>query len=362
VSAPLALLEEMLAAHSRGDLQGALSAARGAIAADTGRQHPGAVYGLAALHDETGRLAEAEEAYTAALEMIPRHTLWAAETRLALGYCRLAQGKYDAASWGLHETRHDCPRFRPKPRLPWLTAPEWRGEDLQGKHLVILPEQGLGDEVQFARFAPWLQTLTGAEVTLVCSPPLERLFRGLGVRLRTTDEFVADSFTQRTADAWVMNMSIPARAAVTLENLPRAPYLVPPHRGTGAGVGIVTRGNSAHANDAARSLDPAAASQLRNLPGAVSLHPEDTEAWDLADTAAIIAGLDLVVTVDTSVAHLAGAMGKPVWVLLPDRWTDWRWMRDRADSPWYPSARLYRQPSPGDWGSVLEAVRRDLEA
>ena len=92
------------------------------------------------------------------------------------------------------------------------------------------------------------------------------------------------------------------------------------------------------------------------MPGAVSLHPEDTGAKDFADTAAVMAGLDLVVSVDTSIAHLAGALGKKTWILLPHLGTDWRWMRGRDDTPWYPSARLFRQPGLGAWEPVVEGV------
>jgi ADP-heptose:LPS heptosyltransferase len=125
-------------------------------------------------------------------------------------------------------------------------------------------------------------------------------------------------------------------------------------------VGLVTRGSPTHRNDAHRSLPDALAAELRAAPGAVSLHPEDSGARDLQETAEIIAGLDLVVTVDTAVAHLAGSLGKPTWVLLPAHGCDWRWLRDRLDSPWYPSVRLYRQAAPGGWSEVVAAVRRDL--
>lgn len=303
----------------------------------------------------------------------PREALWGApcrapsvsaraETALALAHHRLAEGLYDPTTWGLYEARPERLTF--DLGMTNVRAPEWAGEDLRGKRLLILLEQGLGDEIQFARFAPWLQERTGAVVTLVCSNPLKKLFQGLSVTVRGEDEFLFDAYTQRSTDAWVLTMSIPARAGVTLANLPAAPYLSAPSLAPplGKSVGVVTHGNPRHGNDQHRSLPAWAADDLRALPGAMSLHPEDTGARDFADTASIIASLDLVVTVDTAVAHLAGAMGKPVWVLLPAHRTDWRWMKGRATSPWYPTARLYRQKVARDWLPVIETIRRDLAA
>jgi hypothetical protein len=123
---------------------------------------------------------------------------------------------------------------------------------------------------------------------------------------------------------------------------------------------VATKGDPEHRANHLRCLPEPLAAQLRALPGAISLHPEDTGVADFYETAQIVAGLDLVITVDTSVAHLAGAMGKPVWVLLSSVWTDWRWQKDRTKSALYPSARLYRQDVPGDWAGVLQRVMADL--
>ncbi|MBL8556316.1 MAG: hypothetical protein JNL41_18725, partial [Phenylobacterium sp.] len=142
--------------------------------------------------------------------------------------------------------------------------------------------------------------------------------------------------------------------------LPSAPYLRAATRPAGGRIGVATRGNPGHSNDAHRSLPADVAAELLALPGAMSLEPEATGAKDFAETAAIVAGLDLVIAVDTAVAHLAGALGRPAWILLPRIFTDWRWMEGRADSPWYPTARLFRQASPGDWSAVLAEVRRTL--
>jgi ADP-heptose:LPS heptosyltransferase len=155
---------------------------------------------------------------------------------------------------------------------------------------------------------------------------------------------------------------------VTPQTVPNAPYLTasapPPALPPGLRVGLMTRGAAHYGADATRSLSDEAAEALRALPAAamVDLAPEATGARDFADTAAIVQALDLVISVDTAVAHLAGAMGKPVWILLPAENTDWRWLRERRDSPWYPTARLYRQAPGEGWEAVVAAVLRDLAA
>ena len=300
-----------------------------------------------------GRLAEAETSLRTAHQLAPAD----AKTRHALGIVLLAQGRY-AEGWPFYDARHAIPDLRLlKPALPY---PAWDGGDPAGKAVLIFPEQGLGDQIMFARFAPWL-TAKGCDVTLLCHPALARLFAGSleGVRVAAA----AGQVEFPDPDVWVMSGSVTGRTGLSPDDLPNAPYLTASPRPSPTGrIGVVARGNPAHTNDANRSLPPALAAELLALPGALSLEPQDTGAKDFADTAAIIAGLDLVITVDTAVAHLAGALGKPVWILLPRLMTDWRWMEDRADSPWYPGARLFRQAVAGDWASVLEAVRQDLNA
>lgn len=236
----------------------------------------------------------------------------------------------------------------PAQQWPNLNCPEWRGEDVAGKHLLVFGEQGFGDQIMFARFIPSLQAL-GASVTYVCGVGLERLFPN-GHVARQRHDF-------SPAHYWCLVGSLPHKLGVTLETLPRPYPIVTPAR-DGGGIGVVPSGRPTHVNDANRSLDPQSAARLLALGR--DLRPEATGARDFAETADIIASLDLIITVDTSVAHLAGSMGKPVWILLTHRRVDWRWMRDRADSPWYPSARLLRQGPDGGWSAVLAEVEAAL--
>jgi hypothetical protein len=306
-----------------------------------------AFHNLGALYVAMGRLAEAEAAFRQTLAVDPVNQ----DTRSSLGRLFMAQGRY-AEGWPLMEAR----RYRPgtSVRTPNVSYPEWKGEDLAGKRLLVLPEQGLGDQIQFFRFLPQLQA-QGAQVTVICPPELVRLFEGRGVEV--FEAVVGRRYPD--SDCWTLVCTTPLHLGVTLETLPGAPYLNLPEVATD-GVGVVTAGSAAHLNNHHRSLSSRAAAELAALGR--DLTPEKTGARDFRDTAEIIAGLDLVISVDTSVAHLAGAMGKPVWVLLPAVDTDWRWLRDRTDSPWYPSARLYRQNAPGDWSSVVQLVARDLAA
>ncbi|MDB5494920.1 MAG: hypothetical protein JWP86_2257 [Phenylobacterium sp.] len=300
-----------------------------------------------AFYKLVGRLPEAE----AALRIAARLDAQTPRIRHALGFVLLSQGRY-AEGWPLYEARHEMPQIGLA--KPSLAYPEWRGEALTGRSLLIFGEQGLGDQIMSARFAAQLAA-RGVDVTLLCNLALERLFASLGVRVIGMSGPVA--FPDPAA--WVMSGDLAGRAGVTLETLPNAPYLRGEVRRRGA-VGVVARGNPKHLNDAHRSLPPDLAARLLSLPGARSLAPEDSGAADFQDTADLIAGLDLVISVDTAVAHLAGAMGKPVWILLPAVMTDWRWGQAGEATPWYPSARLYRQPSPGDWAGVFDRIKRDL--
>ncbi len=316
---------------------------------EAARLKPGmtaALHRLGNLLQATGRWDEAERLYGEALRQDPQ--LWRA--KLDLAHIHLGRGDF-AEAWPLFEARRhlggahiDAPPF---PR-------EWEGEPLEGRSILVWPEQGFGDQIQFARFVPELAR-RGADVTLVAPPELSALFAGLGVR-------VIERLAQMSLpepDYWTWLQSIPGRLGVRLETLAAAPYLSSPPDGREkwatfaprGGVGVMWQGRatpnphrSLPSFETLRPLADAGAELVELTP------PPD---GDFADVAAQMERLELIVSVDTAAAHLAGALGKPVWILLPWFNTDWRWMQGRADSPWYPTARLFRQPSHGDWDGVV---------
>jgi hypothetical protein len=292
-----------------------------------------------------GRLGEAE----AGLRRIVAREPASDRARANLALVLMAQGRYAEAA-PYYESRHAVRRgARPKPAFPF---PEWAGEDLRGKRLMIFPEQGFGDEIMYARFARRFAE-AGAQVTLICAPALARLFANClsGVRVLAASGEV--SFDD--PDYWTMMSAILPASGLSPAQLPNRPYLSASPARAG-GVGVKARGSPQHDNDPNRSLPDEFAARLLGLPGALDLDPAATGAADFQETAEIVAGLDLVISVDTSIAHLAGAMGKPVWILLPKTAVDWRWMISGATTPWYPSARLFRQETPGDWAAVIDRV------
>jgi hypothetical protein len=193
----------------------------------------------------------------------------------------------------------------------------------------------------FARYIPQLLA-RGVRVTLLTAPELARLFEPLGAPVIP----LSGTLSMARHDAWCFIGSLPG----LLGGIPPAPYL--PGRAGGSGTGVMTFVRDAH-----KAPGPAAVAELQALGR--DLSPVATGASDFRDTAQIIDRLERVITVDTAVAHLAGAMGKPVWVLLPYG-ADWRWGRERRDSAWYPSARLFRQPAPDDWTGVVAQVKAAL--
>ncbi|HEX2559500.1 hypothetical protein [Phenylobacterium sp.] len=286
-----------------------------------------------------GRLADAEKVYRV---LAPYY--WRARDNL--GLLLLADGRLEEG-FALYEGRFTRPERRVE--KPALSFPEWGGERVGS--LLVWPEQGFGDQILHAR---WIGELArrGVEVTLLCPPPLIRLFDQLPARMLAQE----GQLQVPRHEAFVMLGSLPFRCGASAASVPAEPYLKA-EPAPGDGIGVCWRGDPRYPGNAARSLSPEAAERLSRLGR--SLLPEDTGANDFMETAEIIAGLDLVITVDTSIANLAGALGKRCWVLLAQP-CDWRWMRSGAATPWYPSARLFRQPSAGDWTSVLDEVEREL--
>jgi hypothetical protein len=283
-------------------------------------------------HWRMGRLAEAEADLRRALALSAGQN---PSTRQALGVVLLARGRW-REGWALVEARHDVASLR-KGR-PDFGFPQWQGEDLAGRRLLIVREEGLGDMIMYARFAARARD-QGAQVTLLTAPPLVRLLS----TIEGVEVLPAQGATEiPAADLWVMSSSLAGCFGATPETLSGAPYLTAEPRALPGGgrIGVVTRGNPNHVNDAHRSLTPEQAKALLATPGAVSLLPEDTGFTDFYQTAQAIMALERVITVDTAVAHLAGALGKPVEILLPSEGVDWRWLSGRTDTPWYDSARL----------------------
>jgi len=341
-----------------GRWQEALAASFEAFRAD--QSNAVAAHNLGVMLSKMGRLAEAERVIRHALELAPN----APKIIQSLAHVLLAQGRFKEG-WRLNEVRTLIPELNHG--FPTdFGFPRWRGEPLPGKRIAVFPEQGLGDQIQFARFLPRLIDQAGS-VTLLARPPLERLFR---YNFPGADVVAAAGAVEfPDPDYWITLQDLPGVFGVEIDTIPSGPYLRPagtwPSLGPGFTIGLKLAGNPGHANDRQRSLPEDCAAQLRtHLPGTViSLEPEQSGAADLADTAAIINQLDLVVSVDTSVAHLAGALGKPCLLLVPGFGVDWRWMAGRGDSPWYPHHTLFRGEIDRGWQPavdrlVAEAVRR----
>lgn len=327
-----------------------------------------------------GRERDAIAAARAAHERFPAD----ADLHWIYGATALLAGDF-AQGWPALEARWGVSGAGQRPDPAVLGCPLWTGmQAIEGRVLLLVGEQGFGDTLQFARFAATLRQ-RGARVVLWVQEPLVDLLRG------SMPEFAVVSRREPppAADFHIPMMSLPLALGTTLDTLPAdVPYLhadaarvqgwrsrLP--RRAALRVGLVWSGNAAHANDGNRSM-PIERLQRLLVPGIefVSLEREPRpgedellQRWSIAtpageldsfaDTAALVETLDLVITVDTSVAHLCGALGRPMWVLLAHR-PDWRWLLDRDDSPWYPTARLYRQPRPRDWEAVIERVAADL--
>ena len=330
-----------------------------------------------------GRLDEAMACFRSAIAIQSDYP----EGHLNLGMALLSRGEM-ASGWEEYEWRWRMPINAGHDRK--YRQPRWRGEAAEGRTLLIHAEQGYGDTLQFCRYAK-LASARGLRVIMHVQQPLVRLLRGLS----GTDQVVDLSRELTTFDlecpmlsmplaTWTEGATIPSNlaylhadealvefwrtrlSAIASPDLPR--------------IGLVWEGNERHhspivtASDFLRTISPEQLAPLLEVSGVQffslqkdgSIAPKNfpltdfmDEMEDFADTAALIANLDLVISVDTAVAHLAAGLGKPVWMLAPFV-PCWRWFFDRRDSPWYPTLRLYRQPRPGDWDTVLAEVVQDL--
>lgn len=375
-----------------------------------------------ALHQQTGNPTAALGVLGKALEIDPQHPIALnnsglsfsdiGEFELARDCLRLAvevKPDYEAARWNkaildlLHGDfeegwkGHEA-RFVQLSKMGALRSfpePRWNGQRFDGKRLLVWPEQGLGDQLQFVRFIPQVKAL-GGTVVLMCAAPLRDLFQAV---VPCADEVVVVDTPYEQCDLQIPLMSLPfvlgigdniGAARVHYISAPgeipeRLGELLPPD-GDRQRVGVVWAGQPRHQNDRNRSIALGIMADLFNEDGIewVSVQKGDIAEADLTvlnldrqaagqevvlplgpelssfiDTAHALSRLDLVITVDTAVAHLAGAIGVPCWIMIPFN-PDWRWQLKRSDSPWYPSVRLFRQHTIGDWQSVIEAVRRGV--
>lgn len=371
-----------------------------------------AYYNLGRIFQDQGRIEKAEFAYQQAIRLKPSHT----DAHNNLGVlCERRQhfaealGHYEAAiqtnpatvdahwnrslvllrqgdyvqGWPEYEWRLQRPGCRERS----FGKPMWDGSPLAGKRILVVCEQGFGDTIQFARYLPMLKA-QGAHVILECPAELVRLFSGCAaveeVKTQALPNTPANAY-----DAYVYLMSLPALFQTTIETIPPADGLLSPDPAVttpwqkrfetlkGINVGLVWAGSQEPPD---RSCSLAQYAPLLTVPhvtfyalqkGPAAAEAEepcshgklinlDTDITDFADTAAILQQLDLVITVDTAVAHLAATLQRPTWVLLPHV-ADFRWLTGREDSPWYPGMRLFRQPRRGDWEAVIQAVAAALE-
>ena len=316
------------------------------------------------------RLREAIEACEAAIRLRPDFV----QAHWNLAIAALLSGDLPRG-FAEYEWRKRHPRYQAD--FPTLPGEMWDGSNPSGRTILVRAEQGFGDAIHFARYLPLIGA-AGGEPILVCSPALVPLIGSMpGVRAASSSGVIP------AYDAWIDQASLPQVFGTTLETIPAAEGFLRAEPGRvrdwkarlpeGRTIGVAFAGNPKHSGDRRRSVPLEMIEMLLDIRGislvnlqcgqeAPRLGLPDLTPWltDYRETAALIETLDLVVTVDTSVAHLAGALGKPVWILLPHA-PDWRWLLGRTDSPWYCSARLYRQPTAGDWTSVLAQVADEIK-
>jgi len=344
--------------------------------------HADAWTNLGNVHHNLGHLDEALECYDWALPLSANP----AEVHVNRAVILLNQGDF-AEGWSEYEARWATAAFRAYQEIPF-GRPQWTGEPLAGKRILLHAEQGFGDAIQFVRFIPEV-VARGGTVFLEVQAPIKALMEGL----LEPGHVLARGEARPEFDVHCSLISLPFALKLGFEAIPHEPYLRAPlavredvrqalDRATGDGrglrVGITWRGNPTHRWNVVRSLKPeqlaplaavdgvewfclqkdATAEELARFP--LRLAPLDARYLNgFLSTAAVIEELDLVVSIDTVTAHLTGALGKPLWLLLP-AFYDWRWHSHLEDSPWYPSARLFRQGRPGVWDGAMEGLAAAL--
>jgi hypothetical protein len=332
---------------------------------------------------ELHRFDEAMAAFERCMAIDPSR----AATAWNLALIQLLTGNFEAG-WPGREARWRSPELSAAADYLKLSTPMWHGEDVAGKTVVVGADEGLGDIIQFARYVPMLAK-RGALVVLVVNKALCPLLAGLpgvSICLPKLADTVLPPF-----DFHCPVTGLPVAFRTELKTIPSAGYLPPispervgfwedrlgPH--DRLRVGLVWSGNPKHGNDRNRSIPLRLMTSILDVDATFvnlqkdprsddkaalassGMFDQTVHLTDFVETAALISCLDLVITVDASVAHLAGALGRPIWILLPYV-PDWRWLLDRDDSPWYPTVRLFRQTETREYASVLNRVRMELAA
>jgi Flp pilus assembly protein TadD len=366
------------ALERQGHLSDALEAAERAIELrpDCAEAHNNLGIVLRSQH----RLDDACRAFRTSIELKPDFAL----AEFNLGTTLLLTGRYFEGWAGYRQHARVAGAVPPGP-----TSTEWDGRPIPGRRLLVYADQGLGDTIQFARFLSLCKQRSQAQVVFRCQPPLGRLF----AEWHDIDEFGTNEDDIPECDLHIPLASLPGLFGLTIEQVGKGvPYLqrpapLPPRIGDLIGlrttqrrIGLVWQGNPRQARDIVRSCplekliplleipgirffslqcEAVGRSQLATSPAADRLVDVGALLDDFADTAAVLDQLDLLITVDTAIAHLAGALGRPLWTMLCHT-PDWRWHLDRSDCPWYPTMRLFRQPAWGDWDAVIEQIRAAL--
>lgn len=395
--------------HKLGQSDQAIATYRQALAVTP--DLPDTLLNLGHAAHESNRLEDAEKSYQRALEIAPNYP----EAMTGLGIVAHKKGEFNTAlDWYQHALSHrpdmalahynegltrlllgDLPTGWEKYERRWQTdgfkahgfaQPLWSTATPVRQTVLLHCEQGFGDSIQFIRYAPLVKSL-GYTVAVLSPPPLERLLR----TVKGIDHLASHSDRLPPWDCQAPMLSLPHLLGTTLSTIPSpSPYLFAEEALTipfkesldgqpGLKVGVAWRGNPTHVNDRNRSIDARVFARLCRVAGCrfinlqKDIRPDELAIFsnvafldwtpqikDFADTAALISQLDLVISVDTAVAHLAGAMGCRGWILLPQI-PDWRWLWQRSDSPWYPSLQLFRQHENEGWEAVITRVADQLE-